>query len=135
MAKHIAKRCKAKATVDLSKAISKEDTNAKATACKMITSIAKDIMGKETQKIKCALQKSIRRGQKTKPPTPTGNGTRRSGRRGATSKQGLSTNSSSALPPPKPSQQPQRGHTRAQRERERAPLVHKRLLEEGVSAW
>ena len=67
MAKHIAKHCKAKATVDLSKAISKEDTNAKATACKMITSIAKDIMGKETQKIKCAFQENILRGRKPKP--------------------------------------------------------------------
>ena len=69
MAKHIAKHCKAKATVDLSKAISKEDTNAKATACKMITSIAKDIMGKETQKIKCALQKIFSGGRRPSPDT------------------------------------------------------------------
>ena len=53
MAEHIAKHQKAKATINLSKALRKEETSAKAD--KMMKGITKEVLGKDTQKIKSVL--------------------------------------------------------------------------------
>merc|ERR1711983_152469 len=95
MAEYLAKTQKAKDTANLSQALDEEATSAEQTARDLMTDIAKDILGKETQKLKSLLRKKYSAEAEDHASTPTDCGTKRSGRRGATSKRKSNANSTS----------------------------------------